>query len=189
MRNIAANGTITNENGDLIDLDEIDSSQLRVVHLDPHVVSFTLPKGDTVKIKVRYSCHCWTEMFDPTLHDGQVKIMDGARARVFSGSRFSASQQIRHLLEGLGTNKIYLTPSGRNFGTYNATMALDDGTAYTAYFTLKKHKGKYDGIRHSLSLFVESAYMQPQPEQGQKVALAVILSKTLKGERVKFFRR
>jgi hypothetical protein len=68
-------------------------------------------------------------------------------------------------------------------------MMLDDGTAYTAFFTLRPQKGRFDGIRHKLRLYVESAHHRPQPENGQKVKIAVVIGQALMGKKVKYFRR
>lgn len=59
-----------------------DATQIDVPHLAAHVVRYTLPKGDVVKVLVQYSCHCWTSAHDPVHHAGMVQIMDGPRARV-----------------------------------------------------------------------------------------------------------
>lgn len=115
--------------------------------------------------------------------------MDATRPRVFCPDRYAASGVLVDLLGNLPNNRLYLTRSDRNYGTYNATTILGDGTAYTAFFTLKPRKGRFDGIRHKLRLYVESAHHRPQPEDGQKVKVSAIISKALKGEAVKYFRR
>ncbi|WP_406721448.1 hypothetical protein RPE78_05550 [Thioclava litoralis] len=186
---VAADGTLTDTSGAAITPQVIDSTRLHVAHLAPHILTVDLPKGDRVNILVEYSCHCWTRTFDTAEHAGQIQIMDGIRPRVFCPHRFAASKDLAELLGILPQNRLYLTPSDRNYGTYNATMMLDDGTAYTAFFTLRPHKGRFDGIRHKLRLFVESAHHRPQPENGQKVKIAVVIGQALKGKKVKYFRR
>ena len=186
---VAADGTITDASGTLITCAEIPDTSLHVPHLAPHILTLTLPKGDQVNILVVYSSHCWTRTYDPAIHAGQMRIMDATRPRAFCPDRYAASVALGDLLENLPNNRLYLTRSDRNYGTYNATTILDDGTAYTAFFTLKPHKGRFDGIHHKLRLYVESAHHRPQPEDGQKVKVAAIISKALKGETVKYFRR
>lgn len=66
---------------------------------------------------------------------------------------------------------------------------LEDGTAYTAFFSIKSRSGRFDGIHHKLELFVESAYIRAQPENGQKVKAAVIIGQALKGKKVKYYKR
>lgn len=186
---VCPDGTLTDANGTEMTAQVIESTRLHVPHLAPHVLTVDLPKGDRVNILVEYSCHCWTRTFDPAAHAGQMQIMDGTRPRAFCPQRFAASVDLAGLLGTLPQNRLYLTPSDRNYGTYNATMMLDDGTAYTAFFILKPHKGRFDGIRHKLRLFVESAHHRPQPENGQKVKIAVVISQALMGKKVKYFRR
>jgi hypothetical protein len=186
---VAANGTLTDTNGMAVVAEVIENTRLHVGHLAPHILTVTLPRGDNVNILVEYSCHCWTEEFDAATHVGQMKIMDGTYPRAFCQQRFAASIDLATLLNTLPQNRLYLTLSDRNYGTYNATMLRPDGTAYTAFFTLQARKGRFGGIRHKLRLFVESAYHRPQPEDGQKVNIAVIVGQALKGKKVKHFRR
>ena len=70
-----------------------------------------------------------------------------------------------------------------------AWVLINDRWYYTAFFTLKPHKGRFDGIRHKLRLYVESAHQRSQPEDGQKVKVAVIIGQALQGKKVKYFRR
>jgi hypothetical protein len=186
---VAADGAVTDIAGTAVTAAVIEHNRLHVTHLAPHILTVVLPKGDRVNILVEYSCHCWTKTFDVVAHAGQMTIMDGTRARAFCPHRFSASIDLAKLLNTLPENRLYLTPSDRNYGTFNATMMLDDGTAYTAFFSLKANKGRFDGIRHKLRLFVESAHHRPQPEDGQKVKVAVIVGQALMGKKVKYFRR
>ena len=186
---VGADGTLTDTSGAVVTAVEIKNTRLHVAHLAPHILTVDLPKGDRVNILVEYSCHCWTRTYDPAAHAGQMQIMDGTRPRAFCPYRFAASVDLAALLGTLSQNRLYLTPSDRNYGTYNATMMLDDGTAYTAFFILKPHSGRFGGIRHKLRLFVESAYHRPQPEGGQKVSIAVIAGQALQGKKVKHFRR
>ena len=186
---VAADGTLTDTSGIGVTPAEIADTRLHVPHLAPHILTLTLPKGDRVNIIVGYSSHCWTRTFDPAAHAGQMQIMDGIRPRAFCPDRYAASTALGGLLANLHRNRLYLTPSDRNYGTYNATTILANGTAYTAFFTLKPHKGRFDGIRHKLRLYVESAHQRSQPEDGQKVKVAVIIGQALQGKKVKYFRR
>jgi hypothetical protein len=186
---VSDTGILTDETGAVVSRANILDTRLHVPHLAPHILTLTLPKGDTVNIVVYYSSHCWTRTYDTEEHAGHMKIMDASRPRAFCPDRYAASIVLPDLLANLSQNKLYLTPSDRNYGTYNATAILEDGTAYTAFFTLKSKKGRFDGIRHKLRLYVESAHHRPQPENGQKVSIAVIVSKALKGEKVKYSRR
>ena len=180
---------LTDTSGAAVTAQVIANTRLHVFHLAPHILTVILPRGDSVNILVEYSCHCWTEEFDTAAHAGQMQIIDGKYLRAFCPHRFAASVDIATLLTTLPQNRLYLTLADRNYGTYNATMMQPDGTAYRAFFTLHSDKGRFNGIRHKLRLFVESAYHRPQPEDGQKVNIAVIVGQALKGKKVKHFRR
>lgn len=186
--NVAADGSLSDNGEAIVSPGQIEHMLLHVEHLAPHILTINLPRGERINILVVYSCHCWSEGFEAEKHEGQMKIMDGIRSRAFCPDRYTASMDLKDLFEGLSRNRIYLTQSDRNYGTYNATKIRDDGTAYTAFFTLKAQKGKFDGIRHKLRLFVESAYSCPQPEAGQKVKAAAMVGQALKGTKVKYYR-
>jgi hypothetical protein len=167
---------------------QVDARLIDVAHLAAHVVSYALPQGDVVKVLVQYSCHCWTSAHDPVQHAGQVQIMDGTRARVQDPVRLQASVALSQLIASLDRHRIYVTASDRNYGVYNAAFVTEDGTAYTAFFVLRPQKGRFDGIRHSLGLFVESAYHAQQPQVGSKTSLTAVLAAALKGDKVKYRR-
>lgn len=185
---LAPSGPLLGPDGQPFDGAAVDASLIDVAHLAAHVVSYTLPQGDQVKVLVQYSCHCWTSAHDPAHHAGQVQIMDGPRARVLDAARLEASVALSQLIASLDRHRIYVTASDRNYGVYNAAFVAEDGMAYTAFFILHPQKGRYDGIRHALALFVESAYHTVQPQVGSKTSLTAVLSAALRGEKVKYRR-
>lgn len=79
-----------------------------------------------------------------------------------------------------------MTPSDRNYGCYNATLRDVDGQFYTAYFTLKSDKGRFNGIRHKFRIFVESAYPKIQPEKGSKTSFRAVIGQARIGKTVKY---
>ncbi len=186
---ITRQGLFRADNGEKFVIGAISDREVYVGHLQPHILTITLPAGEQCKIIVFYSSHCWTRKFDPQTHAGHMKIMDGRQARVFCPDRFEASKALPGLLANLTENRVYLTRTDRNYGSYRVSEIRDDGRAYTAYFTVRRDKGRFNGIRHKLRLFVESAYNRDQPEPGQNVKITTIVSKALRGEKVKYFRR
>jgi hypothetical protein len=112
-----------------------------------------------------------------------MQIMDGNRPRVFNVKRFNESKTLSTFLNELPMHRLYWTASDRNFGLYNATKIVN-GTAYTVFFTLKKERGKLNGIRHSLVMRVESAYHANQPSKGKKVTAAAAIMATLQGKKI-----
>lgn len=181
-------GALKDQSGDLILPSEISVAYVSAPHLSSHLAAYELPKGDIVKVRVIYSSHCWSRAYDAE-HSGQIRFLDGLRPRGFCEDRYRLSFSLRELIEGLPTHKIYMTAAERNFGAYCATKILSDGTAYTAFFTLRGDKGRFDGARHRLTLYVESAYMCPQPDQtGQKTGFPALINSALTGRPLTFKR-
>ena len=166
----------------------VDAQNISVPHLIPHVETFSLTGEETVKIIARYSCHCWSIKHDPELHAGRQQVADGQRIRVFDEERFAASLSLSNLIQNLPENSIYVTRSDRNYGVYNALLRDEQDNAYTAYFRLLAKKGKFEKVRYKLELFVESAYLRPQPEPGSKTNFKAIVSKAFQGKMVKYRR-
>lgn len=169
-------------------LNQIDAADVSVPHLESHVEIFTIDATDSVKILIEYSCHCWSRNFDPIADEGQIQFLDNKRPRVFDPERYKASTELNLLLKELPTHRIFVTKSDRNYGCYNAQLTDANGFFYTAYFTLRRDKGRFNGIRHSLRLFVESAYAKGQPEAGHKTSFKAVVGKARKGQMVKYRR-
>lgn len=181
---------LQHHNGDAVvdpggGLIRVDADQIDVPHLGPHVERWTLPKGDSVGVLISYSCHCWTSALDPAHPPGLMQIMDGPRPRVIDPARFEASQTLPDLIRALDEHRIYVTSSERNYAVYNMTFTAEDGLSYTAFFTVRPRKGKFNGTRHHLVLFVESAYHIVQPQKGTKTKLPAILAQGLMGKMIR----
>ncbi|MCY4196287.1 MAG: hypothetical protein OXD33_05130 [Rhodobacteraceae bacterium] len=166
----------------------IDATDIEVPYLRPHVVTFdisTKEKTDQVKVWVSYSCHCWSQKPVP----GQthaIQVQDGGRRRIIDAARLQQSQSLRKMIEDLGNIKIYVTKSERNYGCYRAKQS-DWTQAYTADFTIKPERRKFDNIRCQFSLRVESAYTRGQPEKGgSKTSLRPVIAKAREGKVVKY---
>ncbi|PTX41566.1 hypothetical protein [Allosediminivita pacifica] len=167
---------------------QVDAEQIEVQHLVPHVERWTLPKGESIGMLISYSCHCWSSSLDPIHPDDLLRIMDGTRPRVVDMARLEASHYLPDLMRGLDQHRVYVTASERNYAVYNMSFIADDGLCYTAFFKVRPKKGRYNGARHHLELFVESAYHTVQPQKGTKTKLAAVLSEGLKGRMVKYRR-
>ena len=156
-----SDGQLYGEDGNAWDDDRIDADHIEVPHLVPHVVTFDIgtKKGqsDRAKVLVRYSCHCWSSKWDNRHSTGKMRIMDGSRSRVFDPVRFNASHGLPGLIKALQQIPVYVIRSERNYGCYNAACPGEEGKAYTAYFTMRPQRGRFDGIRHTLLLQAESA--------------------------------
>ncbi len=183
---LTADGSMTSPDGKEVTATVIDDRFIDVPHLRPHVMQVPLPKGDTIGIKLVYSSHCWSARYDQALHGAPACLMmDGAVARIFDAERFRLSQILPDMLSDLASHRLYWTPADRNYGVYNAS-ALIDGVAYTAFFTLKKDRGKIGGCRHSLVMRIESAYRAPQPSKGMRIKFAAAIDHALRGSKPKY---
>jgi PhoPQ-activated pathogenicity-related protein len=70
--------------------------------------------------------------------------MDGLRARIFDSARFQASKELPELISSMQRFRIYVTSSERNYGVYNMRFTASDGLSYTAFFMVRKKKGRFD---------------------------------------------
>lgn len=183
---LSENGLIMLSNGQVCPLREVDASDVSVPHLDPHVETFRLDDKEDVKILIQYSCHCWTCGWVEALHQEKTRIMDHNRPRAFDPVRHHASVRLADLMRDLPQNRIYVTRSDRNYGCYNATLGDESGHYYTAYFTLRRDKGRFDRVRHQFLLFVESAYPQVQQEPGMRTNFKAVVGKAREGKTVKY---
>jgi len=186
--NMTAGGMILLPDGRPFPGARINSDMIHLPHLSPHVEIWTLPNGEAVKVLVAYSCHCWTAAHDPGAHHGQVQILDGRWPRAHDADRFHASIALPAFIRSLNQHRVYVTASERNYGAYNASLVGADGLGYTAYFTVRQDRGRFDGIRHLLRMTGESAYHAAQLQKGSKTSLTAILSASLLGRTVKYRR-
>tara|TARA_B100000614_G_C14547071_1_gene492489 strand:+ start:336 stop:917 length:582 start_codon:yes stop_codon:yes gene_type:complete len=186
---LSPSGELLNQDGSLcvdIGLAQLDAEQIEVQHLAPHVERWALPKGDSVGVLISYSCHCWTTKLDAAHPDDLLRILDGTRPRVLDITRLEASHSLPELMCSLDQHRIYVTASERNYAVYNMSFIAEDGLCYTSFFKVRQKKGRFNGVRHHLEMFVESAYHTVQPQKGTKTKLAAILSEGLQGRMVKY---
>jgi len=190
---LGADGLLRSRTDDSVwDGDRIDAARIEVPHLAPHVMTFDIGaagKPDAVRVLVRYSCHCWSSGWDDGLPSAEFRIMDGNRERAFDRARFDASLQLPALIGALPEIQVYVTRSERNYGCYRAARLDGTREAYTAYFTVRPRKGRFDGVRHALLLQVESAYQRVQPENGgSRTGLRAAIAAARRGKVVRYRR-
>lgn len=170
---------------------EIADQLIKVPHLAPYVMTITLPRGEQAKIRVAFSCHCFSEKFDPALHRGkQILIRDGKWKRVFDQRRYDLSLYLPTLIGGLPGKSVYMQPR-RDRGDHNYLSAetlidLDDGETYQVFFVLRKKRGREGKVRYQVELFVESAYPTTRPIQGMKVKFLTLVGNTLAGKEIPY---
>lgn len=167
----------------------IDGAPVNFDHLEPFqfvMETQTRPKGAV--IDVRFSNHCFSESYDAALHpDPVVDVWDRGQRRVFNQARYDLSFGLRAILEGLPNAQVYHTPEA-NF----VRIVAPDGNGpdeYRVYFNAKRGGGRGDC---DVSLFVESAYAPDfgkqvlKPAQMTKVRFALLVDKTIRGEKLRF---
>jgi hypothetical protein len=165
----------------------VAGSPVNFNHLHPFqflVMTQTRPGGAT--IDVRFSNHCFSEVYNAATHVGPiVDVWDRGRRRVFSQHRYDLSLGLRDIVEALPTSTIFLTPEA-NF--VRVVPAGDNNISeYRVYFHAKSGRDASD-----VSLFIESAYSPDfskqvlNPAQMTKVRFAVLVDKTIRGEKIKF---
>jgi hypothetical protein len=160
----------------------VDGQAIAFEHLEPFQVGMaSQARPDGILIDVRFSNHCFSETFDAGRHVAPVvDIWDGPRRRVFSPVRYDQSIALPDLVRALPTAHVFQTPE--------TNFVRIAGGDYRMFFRVKKAA---TGENHDLKLFIESAY---SPEAGQalatahmsKVRFAVLVDKTLRGEKLKF---
>jgi hypothetical protein len=183
------NGDLADSEGAVVSLSIVPVEHVAVPQLSSHVETFELAHGGIVKVRIIYSSHCWSRKHDTDADGGSIKFMDGIRPRTFCLVRYGFSLDLRRLVQGLPRNKIYMTSAERNFGTYCATEMLEDGSSYTAFFTIRRGQGRFDGVRHQLTMHIESAYFCAQPDpKGQKTGFSALINSALTGKPLSFKR-
>lgn len=159
-------------------------------HLEPFqftMVTDARPKGAV--IDVRFSNHCFSESYDTARHPDPVDVWDRGQRRAFDQSRYDLSLGLPGLISGLPGAVVYHTPEA-NFVRIVAPGA-NGPDEYRIYFNVKR-----GGVRNcDVSLFVESAYPPDfgkavlGPAKMTKVRFALLVDKTLRGEKLRFHYR
>lgn len=157
-------------------------------HLEPfQFVTETVARPKGAVIDVRFSNHCFSEAYDPERHLDPVDVWDRGQRRVFDQVRFDRSLKLREIIEGMPSGAIYLTPEA-NFVRI-VTPGINGPDEYRVYFNAKRGGGRGDC---DVSLYVESAYppdldkMVLRPTQMTKVRFAILVDKTIRGEKLRF---
>lgn len=152
------------------------------------VVPYT-GRENGLRICVRFSKHCYTESFDPSVHSEDALVMDHRQKRAFDQLRYDLSKALPDIVRALPGSKVFGTPE-KNF--FQVASRIDGGNGeYRMFFRLKK-SGVPEG--HELIMRVESAYspdlnrMRPVSEM-QKVRFNLLAQKTYQGQSINFNRK
>jgi hypothetical protein len=159
-----------------------------LTHLEPFqfvMPTTARPKGAVVD--VRFSNHCYSDAYDPERHPDPVDVWDRGKRRVFDQGRYDLSLGLRAAIEVLPASNVYHTPEA-NF--VRIVAPGNETLEYRIYFNVRQGGGGPVGA--DVSLFVESAYRPDQrkqvlkPAQMTKVKFALLVDKTVRGEKLRF---
>lgn len=167
----------------------ITSDIIHVGHLAAFVfpVAVHLPGGTgatVIRIRVAFTCHCFTEKWDPARHAGRPVILDPTRPRAYDQRRYDLSKGLPDLVRGMKCHKVYMTPQKRNYMAFDGRVILEDGSTYRMFFAMKRKAG----ADHDLEMMVESAYPTNDPIKGMSVRFAAVVSATFLGKKISYKR-
>ena len=138
-------------------------------HLDPFRFEVNSAKvARPLRINVRFTNHCYSELFDPARHSpDEPVIVDGKRRRRFNQDRYALSHRLPGLIRGLTDRGVHVheTASPRNW-VYSVSAEFPiAGSRYHVFFDLRRTTAERRRLQ-DLDMVVESAY----PENPDKPA-------------------
>lgn len=164
----------------------VDGAAVDLSHLAP--ISLTCPITPAVpgvppalEIGVRYSSHCFTDHFVDGSSEPDLLWMDHKQRRVFCRQRYRWSLNLPAIMQNLPNAKVQQTHERRNYVRFETIDPAQP--QYGVFFTLRRRQ--VDGCH--LSLFVESAYCDPNPNPtAGQVRFKVLAAKVFRNEQVNF---
>jgi hypothetical protein len=139
-----------------------------------------------ISIGVTFTCHCYSEAFDPKKHKPEEMALrdSGGRPRVFCKVRHELSARLPEIIKSLPGRRVYQTAQQRNY-VYSVPLDIE-GQIYEVYFMLQRHRGKGFDLR----LTIESAYMvetaTPTRKRPQTIRFNILAYNVLRNKPVKF---
>ena len=142
-----------------------------------------------LRINVRFTNHCFSEVFDPAKHLAEEPvIMDGRRRRVFCPDRYALSLRLPGLIRALADPGAYVheTVERRNW-MYAAVVEIPVATSrYQIFFELRRTIPDRRRLQ-DLDMVVESAYpadpARPQPNILGRVRFLLLAGSLYVGKR------
>lgn len=129
-------------------------------HLTPttHTVPLNAAGTFSVLLQVSYSIHCFTEDFNPLLHQDHHRYSYGSETIAFDVVRYDCSLQLPSIVAGMARAQVYRARND-NY-TYVARVEHAQlNQPYSLFFTLKNETK--DGEVPLARMFVQSAYIKP----------------------------
>ena len=156
-------------------------SQIDAQHVD------SAKAGRPLQIHVRFTNHCFSESFDPTLHGPDVTTIPNQRPlRVFSPTRYGLSQMLPATIQGMTglQTQVQQTVAERNW-VHSVSVATAAGP-YHIFFVLRR-ANQSDRKLQDLNMTIESAYPQrgqPAPQVRGRIGFTLLAGKVFLGEPV-----
>ena len=157
-------------------------------HLEPFQLVVASQKvGRLLRIHVRFTTHCFSEGFDPTIHaQSAFTFPDAAgRPRVFSPVRYALSRQLPDALRRLDHPKAQVRQTTQRRNWLHSIMVSSPAGPYHIFFELRRAPADERPLQ-DLNLTVESAYPQdaakPPPSVLGATSFLLLAGKIYKGE-------
>lgn len=170
---------------------QINNQTFEFDHLEPFSIYVNSKKaGKVLNIRVKFTCHCFTQGYDSSLHlPGQPVLKDpGGRDRLFCPIRYRLSYGLPEIINALsdGRTNVWQTAALRNWAH---SVRIDDPSGpYYMFFELRRTSKGGSKIKQDLDLTVESAYhddpLKGSPALRGKMRFDILCGKVYKREPV-----
>lgn len=164
----------------------VGGQPIDLTHLEPfQFVMNTAARPGGAIVDVRFSNHCFSDTYDAKRHPEPVDVWDRGQRRAFDRERYDLSLGLRPVIEALPAASVFYTPESN----FVRIVPPGEEAEYRIYFNVKRGGGP---VAADVSLFIESAYRPDgrkhvlRPAQMTKVKFALLVDKTVRGERLSF---
>lgn len=129
-------------------------------HLNSETIPVFLNSGSeivNINVVVTYSCHCFTESFDTSVHGPHHTYKFDQETRAFDLIRYKCSLQLPAIIQE--TLRARVHRANRNNYTYVVHTPVPSGgnQQYSIFFDLKKDTRRMNFVH----MYVQSAYLSP----------------------------
>lgn len=147
-----------------------------LTHLDPFEIDVDHPNGRTTVLQVQFSCHTFTEKFNP-LHTPDLAISHGKDLRAFCLKRYGHSLSLPAAVEQAVSGRV-CNDNGRFL--INSTLPGLAGPYLIAFNLRERKTRKFDCV-----MGIVSAHHRPNLNQQLPTApFHAVISATLAGRKI-----
>lgn len=135
-------------------------------HLAPVVLHVPVNTGQIaeVTVHVTFGCHCFTESFNPDVHQDHHRYTHLNELRAFDVERFQCSLQLPQVVSSMLGGRVY--HADESF-TYVAQITLPPGAnqqSYSIFFSLRKD---HRATAPTVKMYIKSAYLRNLASKSQ----------------------